>query len=44
VLDLFRRLGSVQFDPNDVAGRTHDLMLHARASPARITQTGRPAS
>ena len=30
VLEVFRRLGSIQFDPIDVAGRTHDLMLHAR--------------
>jgi uncharacterized protein len=30
VLELFRRFGSIQFDPIDVAGRTHDLMLHAR--------------
>ncbi|MCY7419621.1 MAG: winged helix DNA-binding domain-containing protein [Chloroflexi bacterium] len=26
----FRRLGSVQFDPLGVAGRNHDLVLHAR--------------
>src|SRR6266850_161210 len=32
VLDVLRRLGSVQFDPIDVAGRTHDLMLHARVA------------
>ncbi len=32
VLELFRRFGSVQFDPIDVAGRTHDLMLHARVA------------
>jgi uncharacterized protein len=32
VLDVFRRFGSVQFDPIDVAGRTHDLMLHARVA------------
>ena len=30
VLDVFRRLGSVQFDPLSVAGRNHDLVLHAR--------------
>jgi uncharacterized protein YcaQ len=30
VLEVFRRLGSVQFDPIAVAGRTHDLVLHAR--------------
>jgi uncharacterized protein len=32
VLDVFRRFGSVQFDPIAVAGRTHDLMLHARVA------------
>lgn len=32
VLDVFRRFGSVQYDPIDVAGRTHDLMLHARVA------------
>jgi hypothetical protein len=32
VLDVLRRFGSVQFDPIDVAGRTHDLMLHARVA------------
>ena len=32
VLELFRRFGSVQYDPIDVAGRTHDLMLHARVA------------
>jgi uncharacterized protein YcaQ len=30
VLDVFRRLGSIQFDPLAVAGRNHDLVLHAR--------------
>ena len=32
VLEVFRRLGSVQFDPLAIAGRTHDLMLHARVA------------
>jgi uncharacterized protein YcaQ len=32
VLEVFRRFGSIQFDPIDVAGRTHDLMLHARVT------------
>jgi uncharacterized protein YcaQ len=32
VLEVFRRLGSVQFDPLAVAGRNHDLMLHARVA------------
>jgi uncharacterized protein len=30
VLDVMRRLGSIQFDPLAVAGRSHDLVLHAR--------------
>ena len=30
VLEVLRRLGSIQFDPVAVAGRNHDLMLHAR--------------
>ena len=32
VLQVFNTLGSVQFDPLAVAGRTHDLMLHARVA------------
>jgi uncharacterized protein YcaQ len=32
VLEMFRRFGAIQFDPIDVAGRTHDLMLHARVA------------
>ena len=32
VLEVFRRLGSVQFDPLFVAGRNHDLVLHARVA------------
>jgi uncharacterized protein len=32
VLEIFRRFGAVQFDPIDVAGRSHDLMLHARVA------------
>jgi uncharacterized protein len=32
VLEVFRRLGSIQFDPIPVAGRTHDLVLHARVA------------
>jgi uncharacterized protein len=32
VLDIFRRLGSIQFDPLSVAGRNHDLVLHARVA------------
>jgi uncharacterized protein YcaQ len=30
VMEVFRRLGSIQFDPLGVAGRNHDLVLHAR--------------
>ena len=32
VMAVFRRLGSVQFDPIAVAGRNHDLVLHARVA------------
>jgi uncharacterized protein len=32
VLEVFRRLGSLQFDPLAIAGRTHDLALHARVA------------
>jgi uncharacterized protein YcaQ len=32
VLQVFKRFGSVQFDPIVVAGRTHDLVLHARVA------------
>ena len=32
MLEVFRRLGSIQFDPLAVAGRSHDLMLHARVA------------
>lgn len=32
MLEVFRRLGSVQFDPLAIAGRTHDLALHARVA------------
>ena len=32
MLDVLRRLGSIQFDPIAVAGRNHDLMLHARVA------------
>jgi uncharacterized protein len=30
VLEVFDRLGSLQYDPIAVAGRNHDLVLHAR--------------
>lgn len=32
VLEVVRRLGSIQFDPIAVAGRNHDLVLHARVA------------
>jgi uncharacterized protein len=39
VLEVFRRLGSVQFDPIAVAGRNHDLVLHARVAGYRPAWT-----
>jgi uncharacterized protein len=30
VLAVFRKFGSIQFDPLAIAGRSHDLFLHAR--------------
>ena len=32
MLEVFRRLGSLQFDPLAIAGPTHDLALHARVA------------
>jgi uncharacterized protein YcaQ len=32
VLEVIRKLGSIQFDPIAVAGRSHDLVLHARVA------------
>jgi len=32
VLEVLRRFGSIQFDPLAVAGRNHDLVLHARVA------------
>ena len=32
MLQVFRRFGSIQFDPIAVAGRNHDLVLHARVA------------
>jgi hypothetical protein len=32
VLEVVRRLGSIQLDPVDVAGLSHDLVLHARVA------------
>ena len=32
ILAVFDRLGSIQFDPIEVAGRNHDLVLLARVA------------
>ncbi len=32
VLEVIRKLGSIQFDPIAAAGRNHDLMLHGRVA------------
>ena len=32
VVEVFHRFGSIQFDPLAVAGRNHDLVLHARVA------------
>src|SRR5436190_8836982 len=32
VFEVFRKFGSIQFDPIAVAGRNHDLVLHARVA------------
>src|SRR5690348_15804913 len=32
VMRVFDKLGSIQFDPIAVAGRNHDLVLHARVA------------
>jgi uncharacterized protein YcaQ len=32
VLEVMAKLGSIQFDPLSVAGRNHDLVLHARVA------------
>lgn len=39
VLAVVDRLGSLQFDPLEVAGRNHDLVLQARIRGYRRTQT-----
>jgi uncharacterized protein YcaQ len=41
VLAVVDRLGSLQFDPLDVAGRNHDLVLHARVAGYRRAMTDR---
>jgi uncharacterized protein len=32
VLEVFRKFGSIQFDPLAIAGRSHDIYLHARVA------------
>ena len=39
VLEVFRRFGSVQYDPLSIAGRNHDLVLHARVAGYEPTWT-----
>ncbi len=39
VLEVFERLGSIQFDPLEVAGRNHDLVLLARVAGYRRDMT-----
>ena len=41
ILAVFDRLGSIQFDPIDIAGRNHDLVLLARVSGYRREMTDR---
>ena len=38
VLEFLRRFGSIQFDPIAVAGRSHDLVLHARRRVRRCLE------
>ncbi|HET9615025.1 MAG TPA: crosslink repair DNA glycosylase YcaQ family protein, partial [Candidatus Limnocylindrales bacterium] len=39
ILTVFERLGSLQFDPIEIAGRNHDLVLLARVAGYRREQT-----
>ncbi len=41
VLAVFDRLGSIQFDPIEIAGRNHDLVLLARVAGYRREMTDR---
>jgi uncharacterized protein YcaQ len=41
ILAVVDRLGSLQFDPLDVAGRNHDLVLQARVAGYRRSMTDR---
>jgi uncharacterized protein YcaQ len=40
VLEVVRRLGSIQLDQVDVAGRSHDLVLHARVADYELAWRG----
>jgi hypothetical protein len=41
VLQVLRRFGGVQFDPLSIAGRNHDLVLHARVAGYEPTVSDR---
>ncbi|MEA2546368.1 MAG: uncharacterized protein QOI09_1641, partial [Chloroflexota bacterium] len=41
ILAVFERLGSIQFDPIEIAGRNHDLVLLARVPGYRREMTDR---
>ncbi len=41
VMTVFERLGSIQFDPIEIAGRNHDLVLLARVPDYRREMTDR---
>ena len=41
ILAVFDRLGSIQFDPIEIAGRNHDLVLLSRVRDYRREQTDR---
>src|SRR4051794_23709765 len=41
ILAVFDRLGSIQFDPIEIAGRNHDLVLLARVAGYRREMTDR---
>jgi len=41
ILAVFERLGSIQFDPIEIAGRNHDLVLLARVAGYRREMTDR---
>jgi len=40
VLEVFRKLGSIQFDPIAVAGRSHDLVLRHLTPPFELDRSG----